>query len=233
MPLYHQLARDLKAAVADGRIATGSFLENELELADRWQVSRPTVRRAIQELVDSGLLVRQRGVGTQVVNRESRPDVRISGLYDVLIAEGRAPTTTVLKHEYVIADELVGAALMLDSDRKVLHLERCRYADGKRLAIMRNWLRSDIGEGLGTADLATNGLYALLRIQGIQPHVTTQSVGARTASPIDAALLDLRVGAPLLTTSHITKDRSGRPFDVGEHVYDGVNYEVTSTIVET
>jgi DNA-binding GntR family transcriptional regulator len=76
VPLYHQLARDLKAAVADGRIATGSFLQNELELADRWQVSRPTVRRAIQELVDSGLLVRQRGVGTQVVNRESRPDVR-------------------------------------------------------------------------------------------------------------------------------------------------------------
>ena len=62
VPLYHQLYEQLSAAIETGRLKPGDAFENELALADRLQLSRPTVRRAIAELVSRGLLVRRRGV---------------------------------------------------------------------------------------------------------------------------------------------------------------------------
>ena len=76
VPLYSQLADQLKDAITEGALSKGTFLGNEIMLADRWQVSRPTVRRAIQDLVDEGLLVRRRGIGTQVVNDRGTTAVR-------------------------------------------------------------------------------------------------------------------------------------------------------------
>jgi len=67
VPLYYQLAQAIEAAIRDGELSPGDRFENELALAKRLTLSRPTTRRAIQELVDKGLLVRKRGVGTQVV----------------------------------------------------------------------------------------------------------------------------------------------------------------------
>ena len=70
IPLYHQLAEQLSAAVMDGRLEPGDPFENEMAMCERLGLSRPTVRRAIQEMVDQGLLVRRRGVGTTVANRK-------------------------------------------------------------------------------------------------------------------------------------------------------------------
>ena len=97
VPLYHQLSRQLVAAIESGQLPKGAFLDNELDLADRWQVSRPTVRRAIQDLVDAGMLVRRRGVGTQVVSDQVRRPFKLSSLFDDLAAIGREPATTVLR----------------------------------------------------------------------------------------------------------------------------------------
>ena len=69
VPLYHQLYEQLSAAIETGRLKPGDAFENELALADRLQLSRPTVRRAIAELVSRGLLVRRRGVGTTVASQ--------------------------------------------------------------------------------------------------------------------------------------------------------------------
>ncbi len=233
VPLYHQLAGELRRSISEGQLVKGGFLENELDLAEMWQLSRPTVRRAIQELVDAGLLVRQRGVGTQVVNDELRPKVRLTSLFDSLVAEGRHPTTTVITHEVVVADWDVSAALGLAAGESVVHLERCRYADGSRLAVLRNWLTIDAAGALTTAQLSTNGLYGLLRAHGIWPHYAVQRVGARSATPTDAALLGLPVGAPLLAVHTVMQDKTGSRVDVGDHVYDAAGYTMEMAIIES
>lgn len=91
VPLHYQLAQQLEAAIADGRLAAGGLLGNEIELAARLGLSRPTVRQAIQSLVDKGLLVRRRGVGTQVLHSKVRRPLELSSLYDDLEAAGRHP----------------------------------------------------------------------------------------------------------------------------------------------
>ena len=233
IPLYFQLADELRRAISDGRLVKGEFLSNELYLADAWLLSRPTVRRAIQELVDDGLLVRQRGVGTQIVNDQLRPKVRLTSLYDDLVARNRHPTTMVITHEHVVADATISAALGLAPGSTVVHLERCRFADSGRLAILRDWLTLDAAGHLTAEQLTKSGLYVLLRARGVWPHYALQQIGARSADPTDAALLDLPVGAPLLTVKIVMQDMSGTRIDVGDHVYDASEYSLETAVVES
>src|ERR1700743_3459831 len=96
VPLYFQVAEHLEQLIESGELPTGSRLENEIDLADQLGLSRPTMRRAIQYLVDRGLLGRKRGVGTQVVHAKVRRQVELTSLYDDLDKNQRAPTTPVL-----------------------------------------------------------------------------------------------------------------------------------------
>src|ERR671914_2940545 len=96
VPLYHQAARALEEAIEDGRLPRGSKLESELDLAKRLGISRPTMRAAIKQLVDKGLLMRRRGIGTTVAPRPVRRAVALTSLYDDLKGSGREPTTRVL-----------------------------------------------------------------------------------------------------------------------------------------
>ena len=96
VPLYHQLYEQLSAAIETGRLKPGDAFENELALADRLQLSRPTVRRAIAELVSRGLLVRRRGVGTTVASQVIHRRDELTSLFDDISRRGQKPTTEVL-----------------------------------------------------------------------------------------------------------------------------------------
>ena len=113
VPLYFQVAQHLEQMIESGDLATGTRLENETGLADQFGLSRQTMRRAIEYLVDRGLLVRRRGVGTQVVHAKVRRQVELTSLYDDLAASGRTPTTRVLKAEVSHASDQVADALQL------------------------------------------------------------------------------------------------------------------------
>src|ERR1700735_2172967 len=96
VPLYFQVAEHLEQLIESGELPTGSRLENEIDLADQLGLSRPTMRRAIQYLVDRGLLVRKRRVGTQVVNAKVRRKIELTSLFDDLDKASRVPSTRVL-----------------------------------------------------------------------------------------------------------------------------------------
>src|SRR5450631_1681896 len=96
VPLYFQVAQVLEAAILDGRLAPGTRFDNEVQLAEQLGLSRPTMRRAMQYLVDKGVLVRRRGIGTRVVQPKVRRPLGLSSLFEDLTASGQLPTTTVL-----------------------------------------------------------------------------------------------------------------------------------------
>jgi DNA-binding GntR family transcriptional regulator len=233
VPLYFQIATQLGDAVRDGRLGKGQFLKNELDLAVDWQVSRPTARRAIQELVDDGLLVRRRGVGTQVVNDRVRRPVRLSSLYDDLLEQGRAPSTEITVHKRVKATREVADALGVPVGTPVVFIERCRSAGTTKLAILRNWLLVEAAGEFTTGQLASSGLYNLLRAVGVRPKFATQRLGAVAASTADAKLLNLRVGSALVTMRRVMQDDTGRTVELGLHVYDAAQYSVEMTVTES
>ncbi|MFH9611170.1 GntR family transcriptional regulator [Streptomyces sp. NPDC017448] len=223
VPLYFQLAQQLEAAVEEGRLAPGTLLGNEIDLAARLGLSRPTVRQAIQSLVDKGLMVRRRGVGTQVVHRQVRRPLELSSLYDDLEAAGQHPTTRVLRVTTEPADAEVAAALGVAEGGEVRLVERLRSARGEPVALLRNHL-PPVLLPLRTEDLEATGLYRLMRTAGITLHSARQSVGARAATAEEARALDEQPGAPLLTMERITYDATGRVVEFGSHVYRATRY---------
>jgi DNA-binding GntR family transcriptional regulator len=232
VPLYFQVSRQIEAAIETGQLAPGDRLENEISLADRWGLSRPTMRRAIQELVDKGLLVRRRGIGTQVVHGPVKRPMDLTSLFDDLARSDQRPATQVLDRELVPASAAVAERLGLPVGTKVLHLRRVRTARGEPLAVMRNWLPADLAPVLTAEALESRGLYELMRGTGVHLRIATQRIGARRATAAEARLLGIRKGAPLLTMERVTYDGSGRAVELGSHVYDAETYSIEMTVVE-
>ena len=223
VPLYYQLSQQLEAAVEQGRLAPGSLLGNEIELAARLGLSRPTVRQAIQSLVDKGLMVRRRGVGTQVVHSQVRRPLELSSLYDDLESAGQRPATRVLRNTVEPAGAEVAAALGVTEGADVHLVERLRYAHDEPMALLRNHLPTGLLD-LDDERLESTGLYRMMRSSGITLHSARQSVGARAATAQEAGRLAEAVGAPLLTMERITYDDTGRTVEFGSHVYRSSRY---------
>jgi len=229
VPLYFQLAQELERRIREGELPPGTRLENEILLADRLGLSRPTLRRAIEYLVDQGLLVRKRGVGTQVVTPRVRRPVELSSLYDDLVQAGQRPRTEVLDLSVRPAPEAVARRLEVDPDTEVYTLERLRYAGDEPLALMHNYLPLDLIDL--TADrLAETGLYQLLRASGVTMKIASQSIGARGATAAEARSLGESRGAPLLTMDRVAYDDIGRVIEVGSHVYRASRYSFELTL---
>jgi DNA-binding GntR family transcriptional regulator len=224
VPLYHQLAEQLRAAVASGELQPGDPFENELALTGRVGLSRPTVRRAIQELVDDGLLVRRRGLGTTVANRRVHRRAELTSLYDDLARTGGRPRTEVLSLRSQ-QDQLVAAALDLPPDTELVAIVRLRLAGDRPLALLRNWLPPQHGDV--TADqLRRDGLYAVLRERGIRPVVAHQSITARPPTTHERRHLLLKPSEPVLTMTRAAFDASGNAVEYGDHSYRAQDYTI-------
>ncbi|MER5386421.1 GntR family transcriptional regulator [Streptomyces sp. NPDC002688] len=223
VPLYYQLARQLETAIERGVLVSGSLLGNEAKLAARLGLSRPTVRQAIQTLVDKGLLVRRRGVGTQIVHSRFKRPLELSSLYDDLEKAGQSPTTRVRHNALEPASPEAAVALGIAEGSGVHCLERLRLTHGRPVAALRNY----IPEGLldvDTVRLESTGLYRMMRAAGITLHSARQSVGARSATAQEAGLLDEPVGAALLTMRRTAYDDTGRAVEYGTHIYRATRY---------
>lgn len=223
VPLYFQLSQQLEAAIERGTLTPGSLLGNEIELAGRLGLSRPTVRQAIQSLVDKGLLVRRRGVGTQVVHSQVKRPLELSSLYDDLEAAGQRPATIVLRNAIEPASAEVAAALGVAEGSNVQLVERLRFAHGEPMARLCNHLPAGLFD-CDTERLEATGLYRMMRAAGITLHSARQSVGARAATALEAELLTEVTGAPVLTMERTTFDDTGRAVEFGSHIYRASRY---------
>ena len=228
VPLYHQLAEQLTAAIEDGILKPGDPFENELALAERLELSRPTVRRAIAELVGRGLLVRRRGVGTTVASQVIHRRDELTSLYDDMVRRGQEPRTEVLTFEADAHAPRAATALDLPADTPLLSVERLRFTGDTPTALMHNWLppqHADISAG----DLEAHSLYALLRTRGVRPVIAHQTIGARRPGARERRLLKLSSGDPLLTMSRRAYAADGSAVEYGEHCYryDQYAFDVT------
>lgn len=228
VPLYHQLAEQLTAAVESGRLKPGDSFENELALAERLELSRPTVRRAIAELVSRGLLVRRRGVGTTVASQVIHRRDELTSLYDDLVRKGQKPRTEVISFTTDAVHEVAATALGLDAGTPLVSVERLRSVDGVPTALMHNWLPPQYAD-LTAADLEDASLYAVLRARGSRPVIAHQSIGARRPAARERRLLGLAAGDPLLTMSRRAYAADGQAVEYGDHCYryDAYAFDVT------
>lgn len=231
VPLYHQVAQQLTAAIEDGTLEPGDPFENELALAARLGLSRPTVRRALAELVSRGLLVRRRGVGTTVANRVIHRREELSSLYDDLVRRGDTPTSEVLEIDRNRVNPVAALAMGLDEDTPLLYVRRRRLAGETPTAILENYLPPRLAD-LDEGELRAGSLYAVLRARGTRPVIAHQVIGARRPTALERSLLGLAPGDPLLTMTRRAYDAEGGPVEYGDHCYRFDQYAFDVTVHE-
>jgi GntR family transcriptional regulator len=228
VPLYFQVSEQVARAIRTGALRPGDALENEVDLADRLGMSRPTIRRSMADLVDRGLVVRRRGVGTTVAPGALRRKGDLTSLFDDLAGSGLSPETQVLRLAHGEVDRRAAQALHLDPGTPGVAIERVRLAGGAPIAVLRNWLPLPLRD-VSVLDLENDGLYTLLRRRGVAPVVAEQSIGARPATSVERRRLGLGRAEAVLTMTRIAYDAQGSPIEFGDHAYraDRHRFEVS------
>ena len=223
VPLYHQVYLLLRQQLVDGQ-AEGTPLPPEMELVERFRVSRVTMRRAMDELVKKGLVGRQRGVGTFV---KAPPAGRASsaGLLDNIIAMARKTTVRVIGVERIPASAEVARELELPGGDPVIKAVRLRSLAQAPVSHITTYVPAAMGACLTPPALREKPMLSLLEENGVQPAHARQSISACLADTVLAALLEIEVGAPLLTVKRVVRDRANRPVQLLHGLYRPDRYE--------
>lgn len=215
---YQEIADELSGQLRQAQ--AGQVLPSEAELSQQFNVSRVTVRRALEQLRDRGLVDSKRGFGWIVT---ARPVVQhLDGLATIetqLEERGLAATRKILEFAFVTAPAYVADVLGTD---QVLRVKRVNLANGEPFAVVTVWCPAELGQHLSRRDVERTPFYELI---GRELRGATQTIAADIASPNDAALLDIPVDTAVLHCRRVTTDVSGAPVLVSEHVFPGYRTE--------
>ncbi|MEQ4207903.1 GntR family transcriptional regulator [Actinopolymorpha sp. B9G3] len=231
-PAYEKVRRLLATEITTGRIRAGSRLVPERILCEQLGVSRVTLRRALQNLVQQGLLTPSAGRGWYATPGQlSESPGALRSFTALATKQGVKPRARVLSRR--VRRSTAGEAEQLSVDRgeRVLALERLRLFDDAPVAIQRSVVPlSRLAADIAKVDFGTASLYAALEERGATPTHAAYAIEADAADHRVANLLDIAVGAPVLITSQTTYDQLGRPVECGRITYRADRYRFHATL---
>ncbi|AGI69079.1 transcriptional regulator [Octadecabacter antarcticus 307] len=200
----------LHEEIMRGVYAAGAVLPGEQKLAVTLDVSRVTVRRALDALEGDGLVERRAGSGTTVCAPRPQPSMvaDFSTLMPQLVEMGQNTTARLLSFSYGVAPGGVARALGLDPKARVQAAVRLRLVEGEPFSHLTTWVPEGIAQNYTEAELATTPLFRLLERSGVKVVAAHQSVSATLASPEVAEVLGVSIGSPLLSLDRVVRDAS-------------------------
>ncbi|MDD7385291.1 MAG: GntR family transcriptional regulator [Actinomycetaceae bacterium] len=229
VPLYEQIAQPIADMIKNQIIQPGQLIEDEVSLSDRLDVSRPTARRALQELARVGLLVRRRGAGTRVTPVHVQRQLRLTSLDSDLRQAGHTTSTKVLSYETLLADAETATKLQCEQGSEIVSVTRILSMDDSPLVVMHNIIPASIAPSL-TA-LSQKSLYDSFIDLNVVPETAVQNIGARNATKHESELLELSANAAILTMERFTFDDHHNVIEHGDHIYNAEHYSVTIPLV--
>jgi GntR family transcriptional regulator len=210
-PLYLQLARKLAQDVREGRYRAEQALPSERTLSEQLDVSRVTARKAIDQLVDQGLVVRKRGSGNYIAPKIEQPLSNLSSFSEQLQERGFTPRSQWLRREVVTADADQQLTLALSPNTRVARLERLRLADEVVMAYEVSVIPATV---LPRPEGVANSLYEHLGKTGHMPVRALQHIRAMNAAPALASRLGVPEGQAVLFITRVGYLESGQPVEL-------------------
>jgi GntR family transcriptional regulator len=230
MPIFRQIAQQLRTQIESGGLHFGDVIPGERELAESLNVSRMTLRAAIDDLVDEGLLVRQRGRGTVVSNLRINKQAQVAGFMsfsEEMRARGLEPSSRILAFKSEIADAAVAAQLDLPLGAQVILLKRVRMANGEPMALERCYVPFERFSRLLQFDLSARSLYEILEREfDTRPTLCQETVEAIALDAPEARDLGVKRGAPALLVTRVTRDARGALIEAEQTVYRSDRYRM-------
>ncbi|HVW73673.1 MAG TPA: GntR family transcriptional regulator [Rhizomicrobium sp.] len=226
-PLYIQLAKNLRRHISDGGIDPGNALPSERDLSEMTGVSRVTIRKAIDQLIDEGLLFRKQGLGTFVSPRIEATSSTLSSFSDDALRRGEMPGVIWMFKTYAAPTEEEAAALEISSKTEVARLGRVRLLGGEPLAIEHAVV---VARFLPALDQLGESLYATLEKGGHRPVTGRQRIRASLATPTEAGILSIAENSEILRIERLTRLADGTPVEFTRSAYRGDRYDFVSDL---
>lgn len=216
VPKYYRLKHILRERVAS--LQVGDSVPSETELCQTYDVSRTTVRKALSDLVQEGLIYSIQGKGTFVAPKKLRSSwvQQTGGLYADMTERGFKVTMHVLEITTIPAEENISSELNIQEGEPVFRLVRLRYVDDKPFDVCTNFLPAQRFAGLEKADFTHNSLYSILRSMfGVHLHHGVRRIEAVACTTEEARLLGIKLNSPLLVMYSLMYDDKGQATEFG------------------
>lgn len=234
IPLHHQVFLVLQDGIAEGRYAPGEALPGEEDLARLFNVSRVTIRAALETLDALGLIERRQGAGT-FVRELLRPEPLTVPMMDLAARNREIVGTTrahVVEYGFTPAPLHVRSHFQAQPDDLFQRAVRIRYMKKRPIMQVTTYIPEEIGRQFGPKDMEGGSLYAILQRFGITFGSGEQVVTAAAADPVVAERLNVAIGAPLLKVVRVHFDTMARPIQHFELLAPPATYELRMPLKE-
>ncbi|MGN1400040.1 MAG: GntR family transcriptional regulator [Bacillus sp. (in: firmicutes)] len=225
IPIYHQLEELLKEMIDSDQWKAGEAIPSERELSETYGISRMTVRQALTNLVNEGLLYRKKGTGTFVNDRKVEQILQgLTSFSEDMTERGLKPSSDILSYGTVKASASVASKLGLELGSDVLQIERIRLADNEPMALETAYMPLHLTSGL-TKETAKDSIYHYIEdALGLRIAEAHQELEAIAANERDAAYLQIEPGCPVLKITRITFLDNDKPFEYVKSLFRADRY---------
>ena len=230
IPRYYQLKKILEKRIQSGEFQPGDQFPTDQCLCEAYCLSRGTVRRAIDMLVEEGRLRREQGRGTFVTTPQlTQTFFRLASFDEEMSQRGRKPSTKLIHRKVIPATEQIAADLDLKVGEDVIEISRLRLADGLPMAFETRYLAYKICPDLMNEDLENQSIHSLLIDKFNIPLIRARhTIEARVLTAREARLLQTQPGSAGFFVSRITYSLDDRPVTMYRILYRGDEYRFTA-----
>ena len=229
--MYVQIEEHLKLRILQGEFPIGAAIPSERELTEMFGVSRMTVRQSITNLVNNGLLYREKGRGTFVTTpKVEQPLSGLTSFTEDMIARGMTPSSMLVGFEKMIPELAIAQKLHLGEGEEVFLVKRIRYADEKPMAIEKTHLPVKLVPKLDE-DALKGSLYSFIeKEQQMTIGHAMQRMEAALVTKEDANLLQIGSPSAILIIERISYLTNCIPFEIVQSTYRADRYQFLSEI---
>jgi GntR family transcriptional regulator len=232
MPIYVQIAESLIDQITSGKLAPDARLPSERDMSQQLNVSRMTLRAALQELENKGLIVRRPGDGTYVARPKiERQASKLEPFTAGMRQRGYQADARVIVFERRLAEVSTAQQLHLPVSTPVYYFQRLRLINQEPVMLEKCTFPTHIFPGFEQFDLEKRSVYEIFSTEyGVQAHHAEQSLEAVIATEFEAELLQVATGAPMMLEHRLAFDLNGTPIEMGQDLYRGDRFRfVTET----
>lgn len=215
-PLYYQLKLIIKQYIDEGKFKSGNPVPTEEELSAALDISRPTIRQCMQELVNENYLIREKGKGTFVAQPriELNYIARHESFHEIISNHGYTPRTRVLTFEEISPVEEINKMLQIGPEERLYFLRRLCMADEKPMLYCESYLQASRFPGLLKQDFSQKRLYATLNeLYHTHVNMLRREISATNAGQADAGMLGIAKGKAIFIVCNLASDEQNKPVE--------------------
>lgn len=225
IPIYQLIENEIKNKIKSKELSPGDLIPSENQLKDQFNVSRMTVRQALNNLVNEGFLYKHKGKGTFVSNRKIEKNIHgVRGFTEEMESMGKTVRSEVISFEEIIPSKEIQEKLFLEDNEEVYYIIRIRYGDDIPVLHEKLFIPKTLFKDLSKADLEVSFYTYVQDTMNFKISHCIQSIEAKIGSKEINNSLEITKEQPVLSIVRNTFLNNGRPFEYVISTYRSDQY---------